>query len=88
MHLAIPQNEPVLRHLTRTPRDAPPFAAHDAVFNPCERCNCHPDIVERIWDQIGTALPADCRCLIHGIPRWRIRQAASSVCGGRKRDAL
>src|SRR5689334_7613270 len=28
----------------------------------------HPDIVERVWDQIGSTLPMDCRCLVCGTP--------------------
>ena len=29
---------------------------------------CHPEVVERVWDQIGTALPVDCRCMVGGTP--------------------
>ena len=68
MNLAQPQNEKVLRYLARAKRDVPEYAAWDSVQNPYYRCGCHPEIVERIWDQIGKALPGDCRCLITGIP--------------------
>jgi len=68
MDIAHPQNAQVLAYLTRAKRDAPEYATWDSVQNPYYGCGCHPDIVERIWDQIGKALPADCRCLIHGIP--------------------
>ena len=55
-------------YLARCRPEAPVFAAWDDVVNPYYRCGCHPDIVERLWDQIGPALPADCRALVHGIP--------------------
>jgi len=28
----------------------------------------HPDIVQRVWDDLGGELPAGCRCLIFGTP--------------------
>jgi len=68
MNLAQPANTQVLGYLARAKREVPEHAAWDSVQNPYYRCGCHPEIVERIWDQIGKALPADCRCLVHGIP--------------------
>jgi hypothetical protein len=29
---------------------------------------CHPDIVVRVWDELGAALPRDCRAQANGIP--------------------
>lgn len=68
MHLALPKNSTVLSYLSRGRRDAPVFAAHDAVQDPYWKCGSHPEIVERLWDQIGASLPEDCRCLVHGTP--------------------
>ena len=31
-------------------------------------CGCHPEIVERVWDQIGPAMPVNCRCMLYGTP--------------------
>jgi hypothetical protein len=28
----------------------------------------HPDLLERLWDQLGASLPADCRRVVHGTP--------------------
>lgn len=68
MNLVRPENAKVLLHLSRGRPDALPFAPHDSVENAYYLCGCHPDIVERVWDQIGETLPADCRCLVHGTP--------------------
>ena len=68
INLAQPHNAQVLRYLKRANRDAPDIAAHDSIPNPYYQCGCHPDIVERVWDQIGAAMPADCRCLVTGMP--------------------
>ncbi len=68
MDIAHPLNTRILRYLSRGKRDAPAFAQRSKVPDPYYDCGCHPDIVERLWDQIGAALPADCRCLIHGTP--------------------
>ena len=68
MDIAQPRNAKVLIYLSHGHPDAPQIAAHDTVHDPYYRCGCHPDIVARLWDQIGAALPADCRCLVHGTP--------------------
>ena len=68
MNIAQAPNQQVLRYLKRANRNAPDIAAHDSVPNPYYHCGCHPDIVARVWDQIGAAMPAECRCLVTGIP--------------------
>ena len=30
--------------------------------------DCHPDVVERVWDKLGGSLKEDCRCLVYGTP--------------------
>ena len=68
MLLAHARNRQVLASLARRGPGKPEYAAHDAVPNAYLSCGCHPDIVARLWDELGAALPTDCRCLVHGTP--------------------
>ena len=45
-----------------------PIAAPDSVMQPYMEQGSHPDVVERVWEGIGSALPQDCRCLVYGTP--------------------
>ena len=68
MPLDQPANARVLAALARLGPGKPEVMRHDAVPDAYLRCGCHPDIVERLWDQLGPALPQDCRLLIYGTP--------------------
>ena len=48
--------------------DQPPVASPDTVGDPYYGQGSHPDVVERVWDQLGASLPTDCRCLVYGTP--------------------
>jgi len=61
----------IVAHTARAARwnvQTPVIAAWDSVKQPYLNCGSHPDIVERVWDQLGRALPEDCRCLVWGTP--------------------
>lgn len=77
MEILQPKNTKVLNHLKRDGRlgymackkpDAPVFALWNSAPDPYRQCGCHPEIVEKLWDQIGAALPADCRGLVYSNP--------------------
>jgi hypothetical protein len=77
MEITQPENIKVLSHLkvdeklnymARKRPDAPAFALWSSVPDAYRECGCHPEIVERLWDQIGAALPGDCRGLVYGNP--------------------
>ena len=68
MNLAHPANTQILAYLAQGRSGSPVYSARDSVENPYYRCGCHPEIVERLWEQLGAALPSDCRCLVHLIP--------------------
>lgn len=48
--------------------DVPVVAFPFSVKDPYMEQVCHPDIVERIWDQIGKVFVTDARCLVYGRP--------------------
>jgi len=48
--------------------EAPAVASADSVANAYYGQGSHPDVVERGWDELGRAVPAQCRCLVHGTP--------------------
>ncbi len=45
-----------------------PSCSPGAVENPYYRLGTHPDLLERLWDQLGGVLPKDCRWIVHGTP--------------------
>lgn len=66
---AHPANRGVLAHLrARTSEGAPLTARPGDVPSPYLGLGAHPDVVERVWDQLGWALSEDCRCIVHGTP--------------------
>lgn len=63
-------NEKVLEYIIRVNKqgNAPAIAAWNSVANPYTEQGSHPEVVERVWDVIGSSLPDDCRCLVYGTP--------------------
>ena len=60
-----PVNRGVLKSMQKGKRViAPPSSAKD----PYAGCGSHPEIVERVWDELGSVVPRDCRCLLYGTP--------------------
>jgi hypothetical protein len=63
MDIARPQNTKVLGYLSREQCAVPAFAPRSDY-----KSGCHPDILDRLWYDLNSALPVDCRCLIYGTP--------------------
>lgn len=64
-----PLDQGVLRYLHRDPQNYQPLAAPpDSVKKPYYNLGSHPDVVERVWDQLGGSLPSDCRWIVYGTP--------------------
>ena len=45
-----------------------PLAFPDEVTQPYYSLGTHPDLVERLWDELGKVLPVDCRAVFYGSP--------------------
>ena len=68
--LGHPANAGLRRH--REPGHQRPglaaLAFPEMVARPYESLGTHPDLVARLWDELGRALPADCRAIFYGGP--------------------
>jgi hypothetical protein len=47
---------------------APLVAGFEPGEKPYLRHGSHPDVVQRLWDEINPTLPEDSRCLVNGYP--------------------
>ena len=65
-----PQNRQLIAYYQAQRPDALPFAAADSVPNTAAYFNLgsHPDIVERVWEGLGSGLSPDCRAIVYGSP--------------------
>lgn len=66
-----PANRGIIAYLRgRSPRPAGagPQAPPADITNPYYTLGTHPDLVERLWDDLGGMLPKDCRWVLYGAP--------------------
>jgi hypothetical protein len=64
-----PMNQHVLRYLGRGEKALKPaITAPTRVPDPYICQGSHPDIVQRVWDELRVGLPKKCRCLVYGTP--------------------
>ena len=69
MHLRDPANEGLLEYLSAAGRDERLVAApEDVACDPYVGAGSHPDVVARVWDELGGTLPSDARRLVLGTP--------------------
>src|ERR1700690_27423 len=61
-------NAQVLSYLQNRGKSSELIAAPESVRDPYMGQGSHPDIVERVWNKLGAALPTDCRRLVYGTP--------------------
>ena len=50
------------------PERMPPLAMPDDVAQPYLSLGTHPDLVARLWDELQSRLPVDCRVIFYGSP--------------------
>jgi hypothetical protein len=63
-----PLNRGVLDHLRGNRGGEVPILPVGGHPDPYLQAGSHPDIVSRVWDTLGGALPADCRAIVYGAP--------------------
>ena len=71
INVDIPRNSIVLSYLTRPHRDRVPLPTvlrPEEVDDPYMRLGAHPEVVQRIWDELGEGLPRDCRRVVYSSP--------------------
>lgn len=77
-------NEKPLYFLRKRMSGKVPFALPSEVKDAYQGQGSHPDIVARLWDELGKALPVDGRCLIFGTPALIHGETGVllGICGG------
>ena len=66
-----PANRGIIAYLsadTRQKIDARAQASPADITDPYYNLGTHPDIVERLWDDLGGVLPKNCRWVLYGAP--------------------
>jgi hypothetical protein len=64
-----PSNRGIIAYLrSRSPAGTTPQQNPGDVEDPYYKLGTHPEIVERLWDELGGALPAKCAWILHGSP--------------------
>jgi hypothetical protein len=70
INVDIPRNRIVLAYMKafRNRVPLPLVVTPEEVEDPYTRLGTHPEVVERIWDQLGRSLPRNCRMVVHSNP--------------------
>jgi hypothetical protein len=71
-----PTNSRIVRYLearARSPRAVSvartmPSVSPESLTDPYHDLGTHPDVVERLWDELTVRLPARCRWVVYGAP--------------------
>lgn len=61
-------NKLVIKYLSRSGKQWPVLMEPSSVPDAYYGCGSHPDVVEQVWDKLGSILPHDARCLFSGTP--------------------
>lgn len=63
-----PENTLIRAHLVSRYPHALPLTLPTDHSRPYLELGCHPDVVVRVWEALGKALPVDCRAVVYGTP--------------------
>jgi hypothetical protein len=74
-----PDNRGLLDYLTAAGRDPRLVTAPgEGLRDPYLEAGSHPDVVARVWEELGAELPPEARCLVLGTPAL-VRAATGTV---------
>lgn len=68
MNVQIPENEAVLAFLSRSHEGEIVLPPNASTCDPYLELGSHPDVVERVWDELGMVLGQDSRQIVCGRP--------------------
>lgn len=71
INVDIPRNSIVLAYLTRPHQNRVPLPTvvrPEEVDDPYMGLGAHPEVVQRVWDELGKALPRDCIRVVYSTP--------------------
>ena len=68
MNVQIPENATVLAFLSRSSRGEILLSPNQSTRNPYLELGSHPDVVERIWNELGTVFGQDSNQIVCGSP--------------------
>jgi len=72
VNVDVPPNGMVLSYLTRPDRrnrvPLPMVVRPEEVEHAYTKLGAHPEVVQRIWDELGKPLPKDCRRVVYSTP--------------------
>jgi hypothetical protein len=67
INLADARNRKVVRFIAQHDKGHFPLE-ESAFYPPIEQLTTHPDVIERVWKDLGAKLPADCARFVHRTP--------------------
>jgi len=68
MNVQIPENEAVLAFLLQSHQGGILLSPNRSTQDPYLELGSHPDVVERVWDELGTVFGQDSRQIVCGRP--------------------
>jgi hypothetical protein len=66
LDLEDPANRRVVDYFARRDQRGEPVD-EPAYYPPMEHLTTHPDVIDRVWKDLGSKLPTECRRFVHGV---------------------
>jgi hypothetical protein len=66
LNLEDPANRRVIEFFAGRDKRSEPLD-EPAYYPPMERLTTHPDVLEQVWEKLGSRIPTECRRFVHGV---------------------